>query len=217
MQIPYSSCHPAAAELRELVDRDSRQQSANDALLQPEFLAPDWQVLKSYSVVRALHAVALSCGINQRYAWAISIADADGPAGESAREARARLRFLAVSGVSERTEVALSRIADIAAEHEWKLPAEFPTAHSSKTESKDEEVKRCALVKRHKGRWPTIERDLSDASTNGLAEAAKVGKRGWHEQKAIAWAQSRAKYRDEPIPNNVFGIAAGCSDLNSVR
>nr|WP_145546373.1 hypothetical protein [Variovorax boronicumulans] len=57
-------------------------------------------------------------------------------------------------------------------------------------------MKKAALVERYRDRWPTIESDLSDASTNGLA-AAKAGKRDWWEAVAVEWARSRRKLAAE--------------------
>lgn len=137
MQIPYSSSHPAAAALRELFDRDARQQSATDATNQSDFLRPNWEGVKSYSVMHALNAVALSCGINPRHAWAIPLADGEDTAREAIQEARDRLRFIKTCGVAEGADVALLRIAEWAEEHGWRLPAEFPSksAHLLPTDS----------------------------------------------------------------------------------
>jgi hypothetical protein len=59
-------------------------------------------------------------------------------------------------------------------------------------------MKRSALIKKHICRWPTIERDLRDASENGLSKAAKAPGHGeWFETLALNWAKQRAKYIDE--------------------
>lgn len=55
-------------------------------------------------------------------------------------------------------------------------------------------MSRKGLVAAHKSRWPTIEADLKDAASNGLAEA-KAGKRGWIESKCLEWARAKGKYR----------------------
>ena len=59
-------------------------------------------------------------------------------------------------------------------------------------------VKRAALIADNRRRWPTIERDLKDAATNGLSEVAKdVGPVGWWwEGSAIEWARGRAKLQE---------------------
>lgn len=59
-------------------------------------------------------------------------------------------------------------------------------------------VKRAALIADNVRRWPTIERDLKDAATNGLSEAAKDGAAvgWWWEGSAIEWARARAKVQD---------------------
>ncbi len=59
-------------------------------------------------------------------------------------------------------------------------------------------VKRAALIADNVRRWPTIERDLKDAATNGLSEAARDGAAvgWWWEGSAIEWARARAKVQD---------------------
>jgi hypothetical protein len=57
-------------------------------------------------------------------------------------------------------------------------------------------IKREALVLKHERTWPTIDRDLKDASENGLSAAAKSDKRGmWWEAAALAWATAKGKLR----------------------
>lgn len=53
---------------------------------------------------------------------------------------------------------------------------------------------RAALIDAHKHEWSTIERDISDASSNGL-DAAKAGPRSWNEAIAMEWAQARGKLK----------------------
>jgi hypothetical protein len=55
-------------------------------------------------------------------------------------------------------------------------------------------MKKAALVMAHKDEWPSIESDLAEASSNGLA-AAKAGARDWHESLALDWARARGKLR----------------------
>lgn len=56
------------------------------------------------------------------------------------------------------------------------------------------ELKRRALIEQHVARWPSIERDLKDASVNGLREAAGCVRRGWwREGAALEWARVRGK------------------------
>lgn len=59
-------------------------------------------------------------------------------------------------------------------------------------------MKRAALIADNLRRWPTIERDLKDAASNGLSKAARddtaVG--WWWEGLAVNWAQARSKLRD---------------------
>jgi hypothetical protein len=51
---------------------------------------------------------------------------------------------------------------------------------------------KAAMVAQHAHEWPTLERDMTDASTNGLA-AAKAGARGWYEPDAMEWARANNK------------------------
>jgi hypothetical protein len=54
---------------------------------------------------------------------------------------------------------------------------------------------RAALIAAHEHHWPTIRRDLQDASANGL-KAAKAGAREWYEQVALEWARAKGKLTD---------------------
>jgi len=80
------------------------------------------------------------------------------------------------------------------------LPA--PTVRATVTQGpapdRGRRVKRAALIADNVRRWPTIERDLKDAATNGLSEAAKDGAAvgWWWEGSAVEWARARAKVQD---------------------
>lgn len=80
------------------------------------------------------------------------------------------------------------------------LPA--PAVRASVTQEpapdRGRRVKRAALIADNVRRWPTIERDLKDAATNGLSDAAKDGAAvgWWWEGSAIEWARARAKVQD---------------------
>ncbi|MDR6523076.1 hypothetical protein J2789_005766 [Variovorax paradoxus] len=57
-------------------------------------------------------------------------------------------------------------------------------------------LKRSALVEKHQGEWPTIDRDLKDGGENGLSEAAKHQRHGmWFEDRALTWARQQGKLR----------------------
>jgi hypothetical protein len=91
-------------------------------------------------------------------------------------------------------------LAPILAERGIRLvlvPADAKTgAKTTETAAADRQLKRAALVASHERDWPTIDRDLRDAHTNGLHEAAHAGTRGyWNEQAALGWAQARNKLR----------------------
>lgn len=78
------------------------------------------------------------------------------------------------------------------------------TPNSDATTGKDpkergREIKRKALIDDNLRRWPTIERDLKDASTNGLSEAARMASKPgwWYEGSALEWARARGKLREQ--------------------
>lgn len=58
-------------------------------------------------------------------------------------------------------------------------------------------VKRSALIADNVRRWPTVERDLQDAASNGLSAAARTERIGWwHEGSALEWARERNKVKE---------------------
>ncbi len=59
---------------------------------------------------------------------------------------------------------------------------------------KGEIVSNQALISRNKGAWPTAEKDLKEASRNGLKSTAHTGtKNRWHEGAALQWAAANNK------------------------
>ncbi len=52
-----------------------------------------------------------------------------------------------------------------------------------------------AMIANHQKDWPTIERDIKDASINGL-NAAKFSGRKWVEELALNWARANNKLID---------------------
>jgi len=52
-----------------------------------------------------------------------------------------------------------------------------------------------ALISSLKNAWPTIERDLADASKNGLS-AAKAGSRKWDMARVVNWGRANNKIVD---------------------
>lgn len=53
--------------------------------------------------------------------------------------------------------------------------------------------KKSALVQELQGEWPTIEKDLSEASRNGLNAAKAKAHGSWDVQKASEWAEGKGK------------------------
>lgn len=88
-------------------------------------------------------------------------------------------------------------------------------AVSQGTDGAELPLTKFALIKLHKNRWPTIERDIKEASVNGLATFARpqLG-RGWIESKALVWARSKGKLTDEQEPQN--GLAAAMHSMSSL-
>jgi hypothetical protein len=58
-------------------------------------------------------------------------------------------------------------------------------------------IKREALVSKYERAWQSIERDLKDASANGLSTAAKADAHGmWWESAALDWAKQKGKLHE---------------------
>lgn len=76
------------------------------------------------------------------------------------------------------------------------LPAQSATASPAAPQSSPVfSMPRAALIDAHEHHWPTIRRDLQDASSNGL-KAAKAGAREWVESLALEWARAKGKLTD---------------------
>ena len=73
-------------------------------------------------------------------------------------------------------------------------------------------MKKAALIKKHQGQWSTIERDLRDASENGLSKMAKENRHGfWVEAAALKWAEQQGKLflteaNVSPLPSTIHRI-----------
>jgi hypothetical protein len=60
-------------------------------------------------------------------------------------------------------------------------------------------LKRCALIAELERDWPSIERNLSEASRNGLkAKAYSKASKGWDVEKARSWAEANGKLKKNP-------------------
>lgn len=88
--------------------------------------------------------------------------------------------------------VLLAEVAAFMASVQYEVPTGMrPNAIVSKGAL----IKRSALIEKHERTWRTIDRDLRDASANGLSEAAKAEEHGmWFEAAALAWAEKEGKY-----------------------
>ena len=68
-------------------------------------------------------------------------------------------------------------------------------------------VKRAALIERNRRRWVSVERDLKDASSNGLSAAAKADATGfWWEGDALKWAELRNKLTAPAMPASLASV-----------
>lgn len=74
-------------------------------------------------------------------------------------------------------------------------------------------LKKSALIKKHRNQWSTINRDLQDASENGLSRDAKAPEHGnWFEGEALAWARQKGKLT-ESTEQSTPTEATWCSGL----
>lgn len=87
----------------------------------------------------------------------------------------------------------LEGLQPLAAEPQVETPSAAPVVVASASNAPVVPFKKAALVAAHVHEWPTIESDISDAATNGLAATAKAGARGWWEDAALIWARANGK------------------------
>ena len=87
----------------------------------------------------------------------------------------------------------VERVAEIINKTAQNAATPAPVVAESANDAPVLPFKKAALVAAHVHEWPTIESDISDAATNGLAAAAKAGKRGWREDAALNWARANGK------------------------
>ena len=97
---------------------------------------------------------------------------------------------------------------------EPKAAAPAPVVAESASKAFVVPFKKAALIAAHVHEWPTIERDIADANTNGLAAAAKAGARGWKEDAALVWARANGKLISAAKPAN--SLAQAMHNLGSL-
>ncbi len=95
-----------------------------------------------------------------------------------------------------------------------KAAAPAPVVAESASKAVVVPFKKAALIAAHVHEWPTIERDIADANTNGLAAAAKAGARGWKEDAALVWARANGKLISAAKPAN--SLAQAMHNLGSL-
>ncbi|CDS49414.1 hypothetical protein [Polaromonas sp. CG9_12] len=78
-------------------------------------------------------------------------------------------------------------------------------------------MSKAGLIEAHRHEWQTIERDLKDASENGLS-VAKAGPRDWNEAMALQWARAKGKLTITAKPvNDLANAFHSMSNLPSHR
>ena len=102
---------------------------------------------------------------------------------------------------------ALEGVQPLAAEPRAEAPKAAPVVTESASNSPVVPFKKAALIAEHVHEWPSIERDIADANTNGLAAAAKAGARGWIEDDALVWARANGKLISAAKPANSLAQA----------
>ena len=80
---------------------------------------------------------------------------------------------------------------------------------------------RAALIAAHEHAWPTIKGDIKEASKNGLS-AAMAGKRGWCEDRALAWARAKGKLEAaakpaDPLTEGIARMASLPSAIHKIQ
>lgn len=112
-----------------------------------------------------------------------------------------------------RCRVLLAEVAAFLALADFSLPEQLrDQLPTERVPDRGPLLKREALVAKHERAWPTIDRDLKDASQNGLSGAAKSDEHGmWWESQALAWATKKGKMRDSSPeqPASPFPRAGG--------
>ena len=111
----------------------------------------------------------------------------------------ALLELVGRQGVKPRSHVGSSKSASLSAAE--PVPVVDAVVGEGPNNDRGARVKRKALIERNRRRWPTIERDLQDASSNGLSAEAKADGTGfWWEGDAQRWAEARYKLEAHPAP-----------------
>lgn len=81
-----------------------------------------------------------------------------------------------------------------------------PTAKTGTNPLKKRALKKKALIAELSKEWPSIDKDLREASRNGLKSAAHAGSLGWFVEEASSWADNKGKLKnrevERPIANS---------------
>ena len=95
----------------------------------PDFLVPDWAALSPITVLTVRQAVALVCGINQRFAAVTEHQVGEGAARAAIDDVRGLLDYLAVKrGTTPATKIPLDSMAEWMRDLGRALPVGFPGA-----------------------------------------------------------------------------------------
>ena len=88
-------------------------------------------------------------------------------------------------------------------------PPTTPAAPKASTNTKQLataiSLSRASMIAHHKASWPSIEGDIRDARSNGLAQA-KAGVRGWDEAKALEWARAKNKLKQPSTGDALMNV-----------
>ena len=80
-------------------------------------------------------------------------------------------------------------------------PAPQPPVEADSVLSSSRLMKRKSLIQELEHKWPSIQADLSEASRNGLKQAAHSEQhRAWDAEKAEVWAKSKGKIGGTTLP-----------------
>lgn len=188
---------------------DTRLRGGFVAAPTPKNQPPRWPVWQSLPRVELWQAVLLSMGVEPDKAFKL---DACGDETKGRIRGRLPPEFFVRQGycvlaLSEdgpiRPQIALCRskpLCDVLLSEVGAFLARAgyevaPEMLQQASADRGPQIKRSALKEKYERTWPTIDRDLRDASANGLSAAAKAGDRGmWFEISALTWGQKNGKY-----------------------
>lgn len=164
----------------------------------------DWHALAQYSNLTPMQAARAALYIDP-FRWPDEKVHAQGPMSPAKLQEQARLEQR-LRGLQ--AEWNLARLAQVLGDRTPAgMRAEVGLLSGSPSVLPEKgELKRAALIELHRREWPTIERDLRDASSNDLAKSARSSRHGyWREGDALNWARQRGKLKTQRLSSEVVG------------